>query len=191
MHKVSRPIWLKLFFLPWEVRCQQSKKKICEAYLVVYSMMQKGRSTNMFSCLPWDVFTVLYLTVAMIPIRFEIIFVANNFLGFQLEGTMKSRTLFEHLSRHVCHISLTCHNSSNNSPKLTSPCIQDNNLHNKIRIVTYHSMRTYHLQLRTLPGGIHLSLAWDNQLHCQPLQSLFTLIAWHLTCTNGCSKWAS
>jgi hypothetical protein len=64
--------------------------------------MQKATILNVFSCSLRDIIVVLRLTVAAIPVRFEIVLVANNFLGFSLEGTTESRAFFEYLDEYVC-----------------------------------------------------------------------------------------
>ena len=64
--------------------------------------MQKAGILDVFSCSFRDILIVLCLTVAAIPVRFKIVLVANNFLGFSLEGTTESRAFFEYLDKYVC-----------------------------------------------------------------------------------------
>ena len=86
-----------------------SQAGVCDTYLVINSIVHKGRLDDIFSRTVRDIFVECCLTKARFPVRFKVIFVASNFLGFGLERTTECRAFFEHLSEYICHMSPTCH----------------------------------------------------------------------------------
>jgi len=65
--------------------------------------MEKGRFADIFPSLLRDIIIVGCLTVAFGPVRFKFNFVANNFLGFILEGAAESGAFFKYLV-HMLHV---------------------------------------------------------------------------------------
>ena len=91
------------FSCPGECVINESKTYFCDEYLVIFSITQQAGILNVFSCSLWDILVVLHLTITIIPVRFKIVLVWNNLLGFSLEGIMESRAFFEYIDKYVCH----------------------------------------------------------------------------------------